>query len=381
MIEVCNPKQCTGCGVCLVRCPQKAITMQEGTMGHLYPIINADKCIECGLCKKICPSLNKAKKMYPQTCFALWAKDIEEYQSSTSGGIASILSRNTIRKGGVVYGCAMLPDIIVKHIRIEKEDDVKTLKGSKYVQSSIVECLNTLIEDVESGREVLFIGTPCQVAAVKQLFSRRPENLILVDLICHGVPSVSYLKLCLRKVIKGKRVDVIRFRDGMGMYMYVVVEGNVVYRMPLWEKRYKDLYYNTFIDGFSYRDSCYTCQYARPERCSDVTIGDFWGLGKYNSTENIPEHKLGVSVVLPISDKGERLITELSDVAYIFERSIKEAVDGNDQLRAPKRSNWRIKVFRNMQSLWHVPQMYWFVMFDKILICNLSKLKRRICNK
>lgn len=381
MIEVCSPKQCTGCGVCLVRCPQKAITMRRGILGHLYPLINTGNCIDCGLCKKVCPSLNPPSKKYPQTCFALWAKDIEEYRSSTSGGIASILSRNIIKKGGVVYGCAMLPNIVVKHIRIENEDDVNKLKGSKYVQSDIVECLPNLIEDVKSGREVLFIGTPCQVAAVKQLFSQKPENLILVDLICHGVPSVSYLKLCLHKVIKGKCVDVVRFRDGMGMYVVVVVEGKVVYRMPLWEKRYKDLYFNTFMDGFSYRDSCYTCQYARPERCSDVTIGDFWGLGKHDSTESIPEHKLGVSAVLPISDKGKRLINELSDAVYIFERSIKEAVDGNDQLRAPKRSNWRIKVFRNMQSLWHFPQMYWLVMFDKIIIYNLSKLKRRICNK
>ena len=245
-------------------------------MGHLYPYIDQELCIDCGLCKNICPSLHPSLKNKPITAFAAWSKDENDYKSSTSGGAASVLSQYTIDQGGVVYGCAMLPDIDVKHIRVTDKDDIKLLKGSKYVQSNILDIIPRLKEDVKSNKLTLFIGTPCQVAAIKSLFKEKPNNLLLVDLICHGVPSLDLLKNHIEKVAYHPHYDTVLFREGTGIYVIVVVDGKEVYRQALKQPRYKDFYINAFFDGYTYRDSCYQCQYACPERVSDITIGDFW---------------------------------------------------------------------------------------------------------
>lgn len=164
-------------------------------LGHLYPAIDNTKCVDCGLCKKVCPSNHQQTKSTPTLAYAGWDKNEDEYKSSTSGGAASALSRYIIRQGGVVYGCEMSLDLDVRHIRVENEEDIIKLKGSKYVQSSIRECLKDIKKELRQGKKVLFIGTPCQVAAVKSVVGNNDSNLYTVDLICHGVPSLNFLEV------------------------------------------------------------------------------------------------------------------------------------------------------------------------------------------
>ena len=291
MERVCNYDICTGCGLCAVLCPKQSIEMCiQGSLGHVYPVINKDSCIDCGLCQKTCPSIHPHTLKSPLTAYAAWSKDVDDYKSSTSGGAASVLSQNILSRGGVVYGCAMLPDIEVKHIRIDRLEAIQKLKGSKYVQSDITGIIPQLKKDVKENKPVLFIGTPCQVAAIKSLYNEQPDNLLLVDLICHGVPSVDILKKHVKKIANYPHYDNVIFRDGIGTYVVVVVvDRQIVYRQSLTKPRYKDWYINTFFDGFTYRDSCYQCRYACPERVSDITIGDFWGLGKRYSAEEIED--------------------------------------------------------------------------------------------
>lgn len=343
---VCGHQQCTGCGLCLSLCPQQCISIGTGELGHVYPQIDADRCTNCGLCQRNCPALHSQHLAAPQACYAVWSKDVDDYRTSSSGGVASVLSRYVIEQGGIVYGCAMLPDIDVRHVRIDNAEDLWRLKGSKYVQSDVCGVYRQLKEDVKAGRNTLFIGTPCQVAAVKAIYKVQPENLLLVDLICHGVPSRELLKRHVKNVTGRESCDNIMFRESDDFMLKIKADGVVVYDEPFSKQLYKDCYINTFIDGYTYRDCCFQCQYAGAARVSDITIGDFWGLGMKYDANGMQEHSHGCSVVLPITEKGIWMLGIIQDRLNIYERPVDEAIEGNAQLQSPVQMDWRKRLFR-----------------------------------
>lgn len=380
MKVICDHKDCTGCGLCAARCPKHCIEMKPGFLGHLYPVIDQEKCINCKLCQKGCPSLQYIGCSYPKKAYAAWAKDAQDYVTSTSGGVASVLSQYIVSLGGVVFGCSVLPNIQISHIRVDKMEDLHLLKGSKYVQSQIEFIIPQLRNDVKQGLPVLFVGTPCQVAAIKQLYKTIPDNLYLVDIICHGTPSNKFLKDYIQKDLKinAARVTNIKFRLPDAFSLCVFEKDKLLYKSNnLWTYRYEDLYYNTFIDGFTYRDSCLSCHYARPERISDITIGDFWGLGNEVSDKEIPEHKNGISCVLPITEKGMQLVEAIRHSLNIYERPVTEAINGNDQLRHPKSKDWRISMFQKIQKLTGVKAAYYLIVADKVTKYKLRKIIKR----
>lgn len=380
MKVICDYKDCTGCGLCAARCPKQCIEMEPGFLGHLYPEIDQDKCIDCKLCQKGCPSLQDIESSYPKKAFAAWSKDDEDYVTSTSGGAASVLSQYVISKGGVVYGCSVLPNIQIAHIRVDNLEALHLLKGSKYVQSQIKGIILQLRKDVKDGLLVLFIGTPCQVAAIKQLYKTIPDNLYLVDIICHGTPSNKFLKDYIQKDLKidATRVTNVKFRLPDAYSLCVFENDKLLYKSNnLWTHRYEDLYMDTFIDGCTSRYSCNTCHYAKPERISDITIGDFWGLGNEVSDKEIPEHKNGVSCVLPITDKGMHLVEAIRHCLNIYERPVTEAINGNDQLRAPKAENNEIKRFRTLCHTFSIRRSYQITIWKKLLKRTLKRILRK----
>lgn len=327
--KVCDLNKCTGCFACANACPVGAIQMLPGKIGHLFPTI-LDKCIECNKCIKTCPVNNSVELQKPIRTLAFWIKDDEEHQTSTSGGAAACFTNYILEEGGTVYGCASLPHGVIEHIRIDKKEDSFKLKGSKYVHSHINNTYQLIKADLKSGKKVLFIGLPCQVAGLKRYIGKENANLFAIDLICHGVPSQQVLFEYIESLgIKRDEVSVVAFREAKGSYLTIKSSGRSVYH----KNECKDLYYMAFNDNLCFRDSCFTCRYSAPERVGDLTIGDFWGLGKQEPFNYTPHGH--VSVVLVNNSKGELLMKSCSDKYEAVERSLDEAVAGNHNLKSP----------------------------------------------
>lgn len=355
MEKTCEYSICTGCGSCATVCPKNCISFHPGDFGHIYPKIDTKKCIDCKRCEKVCPAINEIASNRPKKAYAGLINNEQDYLSTTSGGAAQALSLVTIAKGGVVYGCASLPECKIEHIRVEKKEDLEYLKGSKYVQSKAWLIYPKIIKDIKEGREVLFIGTPCQCAGVQRLFKEIPENLCTVELICHGVPSQDFLHKYLRtQEIDIKKIDRIWFRDGDKFRITAInkaIDKPIYVSQALWSPGCKDMYYKTFIEGYSYRSSCYTCKFANPSRCSDITIGDFWGLGKAQTANEIPPHANGISVILPCTDKGTERLIEANSIISLYPRSVEEAIEGNSQLRHPYKETLDISIFNVLRKM------------------------------
>lgn len=326
---ICKKESCTGCFACFNICPKKCISMKEDKCGYIYPIINENICIKCGLCKKVCPSLESVKFNNPQKAYAAWALDNKERESSTSGGVASVFSKIILKKNGIVFGAAINKDKRVNHIRVETLDKLKKLKGSKYVHSYIEDMYKKCEEDLKIGVDVLFIGTPCQIAGLKKYLRKEYLNLFTVDIICHGVPSQKLLQDYINKDIRNNTYDYISFRNKDGYCFKLYKDNKEIYSKSMKES----LYLLGFMNALFLRENCYSCKYAQEERVSDVTIGDFWGLG--DDVEFNHSKKGGVSLILSNTIKGDKLINLCKEELFLEERSIKEAIKGNAQLRRP----------------------------------------------
>ena len=342
--NISSVKNCTGCSACSSVCPRHCITMREDRLGFEYPVVDESACVSCGLCLKTCPVAGSPDLAYPMSAYAARSIDDRDYLTSSSGGAASVLSRHMIKSGGVVYGCAS-DGTDVRHVRVDRLDDLPRLKGSKYVQSSLSGVFDPLKQDLKDGRDVLFIGTPCQVAAVRRYAGKLSDKLYLVDLICHGVPSRKMLKEHVACVSGGRPVDKMSFRNGNRYELTLASAGEVLYRAD----NDRDMYYNVFLRGLSNRDGCYGCLFARPERGSDITIGDFWGID--TKSHPLPfDCDSGLSVMLPVTGKGKRLVEMISCDMKIEGRSVEEAVNGNSQLRKPTRNTFRGRLLRYLYA-------------------------------
>lgn len=343
--------QCSGCGACADICHQKAITMHENEYGFRYPAIDEDKCVRCGMCQKVCgfQNINETKK--PMSVLAATAKNEEILLKSSSGGVFAELAKKVLNEGGVVFGATMVfkdgvP--VVKHIKIESEEELALLQGSKYVQSDCQGVYGLVKQELNAGRTVLFSGTPCQVASVKR-FAKTwyvEKKIILVDIICHGVPGLKMFQDYLvleEENVKGK-ISEFRFRDkstGWG------VKGRITYSYKK-KKKYKPVqrqlssYYSYFLAGEIFRDSCYVCPFACRERVSDLTIGDYWKFGdehpeylKHNGG-SLEEEK-GISCILVNTEQGSSFLSECLSAFEICESTFDQVAKVNLQLKHPSK--------------------------------------------
>lgn len=332
---------CTGCSSCMAVCPTKAIRMNTNEYAVTEAVIDEEQCINCKKCVNICPEQVAVTLTYPKACYAAYALDNQDYNSTSSGGVATVLSRYILHINGIVYGAAYNGNGLVEHIRVENEKELERLKGSKYVQSQMNDIYSSILADLYSGKIVLFIGTPCQIAGVKK-FTREKyaKQLYTIDLICHGTPPTKYLQEYLKE-IAGSKYDAIKdisFRKKDYKMTVKDCFDNIVYE----QKAGYDLYFKAFQEGLTYRENCYNCRYARPERCSDITIGDFWGLNK-KEVKNVPEY---ISCILTNTERGNLLLDNIKDRIIRHERPIKEAINGNTNLRRPSEHHKDEKIFR-----------------------------------
>lgn len=326
--NICDKNRCTGCFACMNICPKNAIECQINEYGVTLPVIDNDKCIECNACINVCPVNNPVEKRYPLKCFAAWSNDEEERRTSTSGGVAAEISRCIVEQGGIVFGAAFDEKLKVCHTSVESINCLQMFKGSKYVQSYIGYTMQEVKRELSKGRKVLFIGTPCQIAGVKKYVGKEFDNLFLVDLICHGTPPMSYLEDYARDLYTEDESVKISFRDGNDYCLTISQKNNVIYN----KNANCDYYLLTFLRGIIQRENCYKCEYAQIKRCSDITLGDFWGLDR-TTLEN--KYKGRISVVLVNTERGSRLWGMCSDGLCFEEREISEAEKGNGPLRNP----------------------------------------------
>ncbi|HRT82594.1 MAG TPA: Coenzyme F420 hydrogenase/dehydrogenase, beta subunit C-terminal domain, partial [Oscillospiraceae bacterium] len=235
-MKICEKEECFGCFACVSVCPQTCITMEEDdAIGHIYPIIDNDRCIRCGLCQSVCPVLVKPEKRSLEKAYAAYSLDEKEHEVSSSGGVAACFSRNVISDGGVVYGCSSKMDNGISHIRVESADQLFLLQGSKYVHSHIKSTYIQAKEDLRMGKQVLFTGTPCQIAGLKSFLKKDYENLLTVDLVCHGVPSQRLLFDEIKDYDYSRNLVSFRELEGMFLKISSPESGNLVLRKTVYK--------------------------------------------------------------------------------------------------------------------------------------------------
>lgn len=341
MTNICSRDNCTGCGVCVAICPKHCVAIEGDEFGYGHSVVDDAVCINCGLCQTICPNNRAITYNYPKAAYAAWALSEKERQSSTSGGVASVFARKIVEQGGAVYGAVGVGAYSVEHQRVDSIEDIVRFKNSKYVQSTIgADIYKQIKQDLSVGKHVLFIGTPCQTAAVRGLSHSSGDYLVCVDLICHGTPSSQLLCDHVKMAVGEKINQITSFstRDGGGYVLKLFNDKKLLYSKPFPD----DAYLNAFQYGLFFRPSCYHCPYARPERQSDLTIGDFWGLGK----TDYPHNK--VSVILVNTQIGEDLLSSVEDKLFLDKRTVEEAVLGNNNLKQPSAKHEFYDLFRSL---------------------------------
>lgn len=342
---------CCGCGACFNICPKKAILLREDESGFLYPEIDEAVCIGCGRCKNVCAFQNNEVVNNPLKIFAAVAKDRNMVEKSASGGIFAALARYTIEAGGIVFGAAFQKDWSVHHTEIDRLDQLYRLQGSKYVQSNTDKTFLQVKNYLETGREVLYSGTPCQIAGLYGFLGKDYENLITVDIICHGVPSNRMFQEYIRTLESkygGKAVD-FSFRDkeiGWGINGSVVIEKHGSrYRKKLWQSASSYLYY--FSKGWIYRKNCYKCKYACTHRPADLTLGDYWGIEKAHPEllgNGRWDESRGISVVIANNQRGIQVLQDIRDTVEMKKSTIELASMKNAQLKHPSHPGKREEI-------------------------------------
>lgn len=329
------PSNCTGCYACVNICPKKCISVKESDLGFLYPNIDRNQCIECGQCERICPLISKVELSKSTVAFVAKNKYDEERNRSTSGGVFPLLAKYVIFKGGIVVGAAYDDNFVVRHIFIESMDQIQPLQGAKYSQSRIGDSFLKIKKFLQSEKMVLFSGTPCQCAGLKSYLGKEYDNLLLVDLICHGVPSPKvwqdYIDYRSLKENDGKRPVKINMRSkssGWSRYGYSTEfdygNGKVI-RIH----NSQDLFMKAFVGNICLRSSCSDCKAKGVERCTDVTLGDYWGI--WNQHPEFDDNK-GTSVVFVHSQKGRMIMEQLQDEMDCLEVEIEDAYKENGSL-------------------------------------------------
>ena len=332
-MNICKKIKCTGCSACLNTCLHDAIQLIENEKGFLYPEIDESKCVDCGLCVKTCPVNCETDANTYKAVYAALDKRDEDRAKSTSGGIFAVLAKHIIKQGGYVYGAALDNDLVVRHIEVHTFECLDKLRNSKYVQSEIGYSYQNAKKRLRDGALVLFSGTPCQIAGLKNYLGKEYSNLLTIDILCHGVPSPGVFRKYIKseeKIVNSKLVD-IQFRSkGIG-----------------WKKLLTDRYFengqkadwgDTFVPGFlnNYylRESCYSCVYATDKRQGDITLGDYWGY-KESAPEYIEDDDKGISLVIINTEKGQNAFNGIRrDIAFA-KKSMEDAKQGNPVLYKP----------------------------------------------
>lgn len=339
--------KCCGCGACAQICAHKAITMMDDEYGFRYPVIEQSLCVDCELCQKVC-NYQPVDKKSPIVTFVAQRKSKEIFKSA-SGGVFAELATKVIEQGGVVYGCifvrqnGVLRPIIAEATTIA---DVEPMLGSKYVQSDTYDSYKKVKNRLKKGQMVLYSRVPCQVAGLKGFLRKDYDNLLTLDIICHGTPNERFFQSYISDLESKIRGTITKFNfrgkiKGWGdfayTYTYTDIKGN---EYNAWGCLEDSVYYKMFLASSIYRESCYHCPFASIHRSSDITIGDCWGIDvehpEYDTKQGgVFDFKKGISCVLVNTEQGSNFI-ETNDSGLVLSRiSLDSVVRYNHQLSRP----------------------------------------------
>ena len=328
---LCDDIDCTGCMSCVNICSHKALSIIADSEGFERPVVNKDLCTDCGACTNACPILNPVELGdYNQKFYASWTKDEKLRLESSSGGLFTELAKKILSQGGIVFGASFDDRFNVYHTYVETEEELSILRGSKYVQSSILHSFKDVKRFLKDGRYVLFSGTPCQIAGLRKYLIRSYDNLYTIDIICHGVPSPrvfnDYKEYVRNKI--GSPLKSMKFRDKKYSWIFYNISINNDEYIGTY---YSDPFIRGFLRDYFLRPSCHNCRFTTLSRQGDITIADYWGYRGVNKNDkNFKE--LGVSLAIINSEKGDRLFNLSKSELVFYNKNQNDALKTNASL-------------------------------------------------
>lgn len=363
---------CTGCAACASICAQQAIQMVRGKDGFLYPQINKALCSNCRLCESVCPVTKKERSVTVEEAYAVRINDETIRMESSSGGAFTAFAEQILAAGGIVFGAAFDESFAVKHIGIGDISELHRLRGSKYVQSEIGDTYQEAKRYLALNITVLFSGTPCQIAGLRAYLKKDYENLVTVDVICHGVPSPAIWERYTgyRKALASSDIQRISFRrknSGWKRFSVLFVfKNSAEYLKDLTQ----DPMMKAFLSNIFLRRSCYSCKFRGANYQSDITLADFWGVDRVLPAMSDDK---GVSLVLTRNEKGRRMVLAAKKNAEIHSVDVKVALKSNPSYY--ESPGYTILQPIATKDAVHMP-------FDKLIqkYCEITLAKRTIRN-
>lgn len=344
MIEIKEKKDCCGCSACVSVCPKGCIVLKEDEEGFAYPFVDLDKCIHCGKCERVCVVKNSSAKVYderediytitkqaiseasyvPDTYIAYNTND-DVRKECTSGGFFSALAELVVNNNGVVYGSSLANDFSVEHSNAKTLEELPKFRGSKYVQSKQDGIYVEVEQALKNERQVLYSGTPCQVAGLKSYLNKEYDNLITVDIFCHGVGSPKYWKKYIEYMSENYKAPIERVKFREKTYGYNSACMAVYYKdgKSSHKGHDDDLYWTAFSKRFIFRPSCYSCKFKTINHVVDFSIGDFWDASNLGADFVNAD---GCTLVLVHSEKGKKLLAKLGKYVNAVPMDLEKAL-------------------------------------------------------
>ncbi len=329
MISINKKDNCCGCYACVNVCPKDCISMEEDSEGFNYPCVDKSKCVDCTLCEKVCPIINKDKVAQgsneENNTYVAYTKNATVRKNSSSGGMFTELAESVLKNNGVVFGCAFDDDFNAHHIMVNNSSDLEKLRGSKYIQSQIESTYKEAEKLLKNGKLVLFSGVACQIAGLNSYLRKDYNNLITVDVLCHGVPSGKAWRKYIDDNQKrhNAKLNKYYFRNKDNGWKVFTVKQMYMNNQGESSPFNKDSFMQLFLGEVCLRPSCHNCRFKDIRRPSDITLGDCWGVQNY-----MPEmdDDKGTSVVIAHTKKGVNILNSVKNNLVIKKAKLDRAL-------------------------------------------------------
>lgn len=337
--EICEFELCTGCQACVTVCPTGCLTAAADSEGFLRPVMNGARCIDCNLCRKTCPINNRIlSNDLPTKGYLFQTASPSNKLESASGGAFQDICRSFLSDFGdvAIFGVEFDSEMCARFARVDSVADVRAFSGSKYVQAEIGDIYKDVEDCLRSGKRVVFAGTPCQVDGLRHYLRCPYDELLCIDLVCHGVGSPKVFKRYIEFLER-------KNRSKLQSFQFTVKKGGWLHKRVLAQftngKRYSrmaitfdDPYMTAFLSHAIMRPSCYFCRYTNLSRVGDLTIGDAWGVEKRKPKQYYRE---GVSLIISSTSKGEEVLRVCENLGRLEEVELADYIGSNPQLQEP----------------------------------------------